>query len=232
MSHLPKWKAIHGRVPPPLALRSAGRRPGPGPPLGGVGRLLGATRMAADMGLDVDAAVAGPVSAKRTRTCQDPAAGSAARLQRWQGHRPRPQASGGHGGRDRAPGRRDSTARREPARCANARTPLPSAPRTWPRRPCGRADPGPPSGHRRSGPSLRKRGGTASAFSTPTATAGASPTGSALGDVADLGSFAQVAHRSLGYEGGRGGGSAGRSLSPQMPTAGHSARALRAQVEL
>ena len=46
------------------------------------------------LGLDVEAAVAGPVSAKWTRTCQDPAAVLRSRLQRWQratGRGPRPQ---------------------------------------------------------------------------------------------------------------------------------------------
>lgn len=55
--------------------------------------------------------------------------------------------------------------------------------------------------------------------------------GGTLGDVADIGSFAQVAHRAwatkAAEEAARLGG-----LLPQMPAAGHSGPGVRAQVEL
>ncbi len=172
----PRWEAVLQRSGLPADVLAQLRRSGEWD------ELLGTMRTAAEVGVDVGAVAARLVTAEPTEPGEDRAARLRRALQRSA------QAIGrGRGSRKTwwpgsSPAPASSTTKALSTPCANARTPLPGALGTWPRRPSARAPPGAsPSGRHRSGPWWRKRGGTASASSPPTATAGASPPGAPSG---------------------------------------------------
>ena len=204
--------------------RLACRRAGPAPPVGGVGR---PARHHAH----------GRRGRRRCRGRPGPAGhrptGTGARGRGRQaaqglatlspGDRPRPRKQG-HGGRAGAPGRPARRQRHGPSRRRTRGRHRPGVPGTWPRRPCGRAPWAKPFGAAAGGPPWPRLGGTASASSPPTGTAGVSPPAALSGTWPTSGRSPRPP-TATGRAGRRGGGSVGRSFGLKRQARGTVARA-------